>query len=140
MDNKHRAMLDYLAQYPGLDAFLHFNTVTDREGNVGIQTVSSNEWESQDITGHGMKRYDFAILYMAPQDAGTSGVNVDQMERAERFMRWIRDQEETQNYPDFEGCQVQSIETIENMPSLAGVNAAGNVAKYMFQCRVRYYE
>ena len=30
MDNKHQAMLDYLAKYPGLDAFLRFNSVTDK--------------------------------------------------------------------------------------------------------------
>lgn len=140
MDNKHQAMLAYLAQYPELNAFLHFNTVTDREGSVGMQTVSNDEWESQDITGHGVKRYDFAILYMAPQDSGTSGVNVDQMERAERFMKWLRAQEEARNYPAFEGCEVQSIDVLQDIPNLASVNAAGNVAKYMFQCRVRYYE
>lgn len=140
MGNKHRAMLDYLAQYPRLDAFLHFNTVTDRKGNVGMQTVSSDEWESQDITGHGVKRYDFAILYMASQDPGTSSVNVDQMALAEDFMKWLREQEKAQNYPAFEGCEVQSIDILQNMPNLAGVNAAGDVAKYMFQCRVHYYE
>lgn len=140
MDSKHKAMLDYLAKYPGLDAFLRFNSVTDKLGNVSVQTVSGEEWESQDITGHGIKRYDFAIVSMAPQDPSTNSVNVEQMQDAQNFMEWIKEQDEAGNFPDFEGCQVLSIENLQNMPNLAGVNAAGNVAKYMFQCRIRYYE
>lgn len=140
MDNKHQAMLDYLAKYPGLDAFLRFNSVTDKLGNVSVQTVSSNEWEKRYIGGHGIKRYDFAVVSMAPQDPGTSSVNAEQMQEAQKFMEWIDQQRKARNFPDFDGCKVLSIENLQNMPNLAGVNAAGNVAKYMFQCRVRYYE
>lgn len=140
MGSKHEAMLDYLKKYPGLNAFLRFNSVTDELGNVSVQTVYSDNWESRDITGHGVKRYDFAVLYMAPQDPGTSRVNVDQMERAQAFMEWLQEQDEAKNFPAFDGCDVQSIETLQNMPNLAALNKAGDVAKYMFQCRVRYYE
>ena len=140
MDNKHQAMLDYLAKYPGLDAFLRFNSVTDKLGNVSVQTVYSGEWEKRYIGGHGIKQYDFAIVSMAPQDPGTSSVNAEQMQEAQKFMEWIDEQRRARNFPDFEGCKVLSIENLQNMPNLAGVNAAGNVAKYMFQYRVRYYE
>lgn len=140
MDNKHQAMLDYLAKYPGLDAFLRFNSVTDKLGNVSVQTVSSSEWEKRYIGGHGIKRYDFAVVSMAPQDPGASSVNAEQMQEAQKFMEWIDQQRRARNFPDFEGCKVLSIENLQNMPNLAGVNSAGNVAKYMFQCRVRYYE
>lgn len=139
-ESKHQAMLDYLAQYPGLDAFLRFNSVTDSAGNVSVQTVSSNTWEKRQIRGHGIKCYDFAIESMAPQDSGTSHINVDQMQMAQDFMDWIDEQNRIRNFPDFAGRKVLSIENLQNMPNLAGVNAAGNVAKYMFQCRVRYYE
>lgn len=140
MDNKHQAMLDYLAKYPGLDAFLRFNSVPDELGNVSVQTVYSSEWEKRYIGCHGIKRYDFAVVSMAPQDPGTSSVNAEQMQEAQKFMEWIDEQRRARNFPYFEGCKVLSIENLQNMPNLAGVNAAGNVAKYMFQCRVRYYE
>ena len=139
MDNKHKAMLDYLSQYPGLDAFLRFNSVTDELGNVSVQTVYGDKWERQYIGGHGIKRYDFAVVTMNPQDPGTSRVNADQMEDVEGFMAWIEEQNKARNFPDFDGCKVLSIENLQNMPNLAGVNSAGNVAKYMMQCRVRYY-
>lgn len=140
MDSKHRAMLDYLAQYPKMDAFLRFNSVTDKLGNISVQTVSGSQWERRYVGGHGIKRYDFAVVSMAPQDPGTSAVNAEQMQLAQDFMDWIDQQKRERNFPEFEGCKVLSIENLQNMPNLAGVNAAGNVAKYMFQCRVRYYE
>lgn len=140
MDSKHEAMLDYLEKYPGLDAFLRFNSVTDELGNISVQTVYSNEWEKRYIGGHGIKRYDFAIVSMAPQDPGTSHANADRMQEAQNFMEWIDEQRKARNFPDFKGCRVLSIENLQNMPNLAGVNAAGNVAKYIIQCRVRYYE
>lgn len=136
--SKHEAMVEYLKQYPGLSFFLYFNTSMNTAGDISIQTVYSDEWEEQDITGHGTKRYDFAITFMALQDTGTSLNNVKKMEDAQAFMDWIREQDEQKNFPDFEGCEVYSIENLQNMPNLAAAN--NHVAKYMFQCRVRYYE
>lgn len=140
MDSKHKAMLDYLAQYPGMDAFLRFNSVTDKLGNVSVQTVSGSQWERRYVGGHGVKRYDFAVVSLAPQDPGTSLVNAEQMQLAQNFMDWIDQQRRARNFPVFAGCKVLSIENLQNMPNLAGVSAGGNAAKYMFQCRVRYYE
>lgn len=140
MDSKHEAMLAYLSKYPGWGAFLRFNSVTDELGNVSVQTAYSNQWEKRYIVGHGIKRYDFAIVSMAPQDPGTSHANADRMQEAQNFMEWIDEQQRARNFPDFEGCKVLSIENLQNMPNLAGVNTAGNVAKYIIQCRVRYYE
>lgn len=119
-DGKHRAMLKYLAQYPGLDAFLRFNSITDSAGNVSVQTVYSSTWEKRQIRNHGIKRYDFAIESTAPQDAGTSGVNVAQMQTAQDFMAWIDEQNLVRNFPKFAGCKVLSIENLQNMPSLTG--------------------
>lgn len=138
--SKHEAMVEYLKQYPGLRSFLHFNTITDKSGNVAVQTVYGEEWEKRQLRGHGIKRYDFALVSMVPQDPGTSNANVAQMENAQAFMEWVTEQNRLRNFPQFEGCKVLSIENLQNMPNPAGVNAAGNVAKLMCQCRVRYYE
>lgn len=138
--SKHRAMVEYLKQYQGLRSFLYFNTITDKAGNVSVQTVYSDEWEKRQLRGHGIKRYDFALVSMVPQDLGTSDSNVVQMEDVQTFMEWVKEQNRLRNFPKFEGCKVLSIENLQNMPNLAGVNAAGSAAKMMCQCRVRYYE
>lgn len=136
--SKHEAMVEYLKQYPGLRSFLYFNTASNTIGNISVQTVYSDEWEEQDITGHGTKRYDFAIVFMARQDQGTSYANVSKMDDVQAFMDWIQRQDQEKNFPDFGDCEVYSIENLQNMPNLAA--ASESVAKYMFQCRVRYYE
>lgn len=138
--SKDETMVEYLRQYPGLRSFLHFNTLSGQTGNACVQTVYGEGWEKRQLRGHGIKRYDFAVVSTVPQDPGTSGAHVEQMDGAQTFMDWIKEQNEARNFPDFEGCQVLSIENLQNMPDPAGVNASGSAAKLVYQCRVRYYE
>lgn len=77
---------------------------------------------------------------MLPQDEGTTQKNAEQAQTVQSFMDWIDEQNRARKFPFFEGCDVLSIENLQNMPNLAGVNEAGTVAKYMFQVRVRYYQ
>lgn len=140
MNNKNQAMLEFLSQYPAVQSFLFFNSASETLGNTSIQTVYSETWEKRYTRGHGMKQYDFAIVQMVPQDGGTNHNNAEQMQSVQDFMNWIEEQNKARNLPEFTGCQVLSIENLQNMPNLADVNKAGNIAKYMFQCRVRYYE
>lgn len=140
MDNKNLAMLEYLSAYPAIQSFLYFNSITNELGNTSVQTVYSEAWERRYMGGHGIKQYDFAIVYMAQQDPGTSFNNAEEMQGVQEFMDWIDAQNKARNFPKFEGTRVMSIENLQNMPNLAEVNEAGNVAKYMFQCRIRYYE
>ena len=77
---------------------------------------------------------------MGQQDsAGTSDINASQMFNVDKFMAWIDEQNFKRNFPAFEGAKVIRIENLQNQPNFAGVNEAGNVAKYMFQVRVKYY-
>lgn len=137
--NKNQAMLDYLAQFPGLQSYLFFNSVTDEIGNTSVQTVYSEEWEKQYVRGHGIKHYDFAVVQIREQDPGTSDNNARQIQDVQEFMDWIDAQDKARNFPDFgPGARVMRIANLQNMPNFAGTNEAGNMAKYMFQCRVTY--
>lgn len=139
-DNKNIAMMEYLRQYPGLQSFLYFNSMVDQIGNTAVQTVYGEQWEKKYIQGHGVKQWDFAIVTIAPADTGTSETNADETQAVQDFMDWIDAQEKAGNYPVFEGCKVISIENLQNMPNFAGIDNNEGTAKYMFQCRVRYYE
>ena len=75
-----------------------------------------------------------------PQDDGTNKNNAQAMYDVQKYMDWIDAQNKARNFPNFEGCKVLSIENLQNEPNFAGTNESGDVAKYMFQCRVRYYE
>ena len=87
----------------------------------------------------GIKVYEFAVVQMLPQDQGTSEVNAEQAQIVQDFMDWIDEQNRLRNFPKFQGCKVLSIENLQHMPNLAGVNEAGTVDLYMIKVRVRYY-
>lgn len=139
MADKNKEILAFLEQCPVVKSFLYFNSSTDKAGRVSVETVYSDVWEKRFIRDVGIKVYEFAVVQMLPQDQGTSLLNVEQTKTVQTFMDWIDEQNRRRNFPKFEGCRVLSIENLQNMPNLAGVNEAGTVAKYMFQVRVRYY-
>lgn len=140
MDNKNTAMLEYLRQYPGLQSFLFFNSMVDQIGNTSVQTVSGETWEKKYVRGHGIKQWDFAVVKIAQADTGTSDINADETQAVQDFMDWIDEQNKAGNFPDFSPGKVLSIQNLQNMPNFAGVDNNEGTAKYMFQCRVRYYE
>ena len=139
MDNKNTAMLEYLRQYPGLQSFLFFNSMVDQIGNTSVQTVSGETWEKKYVRGHGIKQWDFAVVKIAQADTGTSDINADETQAVQDFMDWIDEQNKAGNFPDFSPSKVLSIQNLQNMPNFAGVDNNEGTAKYMFQCRVRYY-
>lgn len=140
MDNKNTAMLEYLRQYPGLQSFLFFNSMVDQIGNTSVQTVSGETWEKKYVRGHGIKQWDFAVVKIAQADTGTSDINADETQAVQDFMDWIDAQNAVGNFPDFSPGKVLSIQNLQNMPNFAGIDNNEGTAKYMFQCRVRYYE
>lgn len=140
MDNKNTAMLDYLRQYPGLQSILYFNAMVDQAGNEALQTVYGEAWEKKYIYGHGIKQWDFAVVKIANASTGTVNTNVKETQAVQDFMDWIEEQNQEGNFPDFSPGKVLSIENLQNMPNFAGINNDEGTAKYMFQCRVRYYE
>lgn len=140
MDNKNTAMLEYLRQYPGLQSFLFFNSMVGQIGNTAVQTVSGETWEKKYVRGHGIKQWDFAVVKIAQADTGTSDINADETQAVQDFMDWIDEQNKTKNFPNFSPARVLSIQNLQNMPNFAGIDNNEGAAKYMFQCRVRYYE
>lgn len=134
-------MLEYLRQYPGLQSYpLYFNSIVERTGDIAVETVYGETWEKRYIGVHGIKNFDFAVVKVAPASTGTSDVNADEVQAVQDFMDWIKQQNKAGNLPQFEGCEMISIQNLQNMPNFAGINQDENTAKYMFQCRVRYYE
>ena len=71
-------------------------------------------------------------------DVPNNEENADAMYSVEQFMDWVKSQNAQQSFPVFEGCEVQRVEVLNNMPVVTGQD--DEVAKYMFQCRVTYLE
>lgn len=132
-------MWEYLAKYPELYQYLKFNTIDSVPGDVSFSSSYSDTWEKRYYRGHGIKRYDFAVILIKQFDIGTSKVNINEMFNVQHFMDWINEQNKIKNFPYFgENAEVLSIENLQNEPNLAGIDTDAAAAKYMFQCRVRY--
>ena len=68
-------------------------------------------------------------------------MNLEAMNFAQSFMDWLEVQNKNNNYPDFgSNCQIKFMENLQNMPNLAGVLPEANLARYMLQCRIVYFE
>ena len=139
MENYNNAIVDFIRQYPELESFPYFNTSTETVGNTSIVTSYGSAWEKKYLHGHGVKTYDFSLIYMGRQDSsGTTDNNAVEMFNADKFMAWVDEQNQKKNLPNFANAKVLSIENLQNQPNFAGVNEAGDVAKYMMQVRIRY--
>lgn len=137
MTNKHKVVLDYLSNYPDIKSFLYFNTSLEELNHTSVNTITSDYFEQKYLRG-GIKNYDFAITFIGQYDTGTSDININQIFDLEKIMLWIDEQNKNKNFPEFEDGEVISIENLQNEPSFSGINETGNLAKYMFQIRIKY--
>lgn len=137
MTNKHKVVLDYLSNYPDIKSFLYFNTNVEELNHTSVNTITSDYFEQKYLRG-GIKNYDFAVTFIGQYDTGTSDININQIFDLEKFMLWIDEQNKNKNFPEFEDGEVISIENLQNEPSFSGINETGNLAKYMFQIRIKY--
>ncbi len=138
-DNKHLAVWEWLMQNEDIKR-LYFNFSDTQNGNITIATSPANAALKKYVNGDKLKAYDFSLIQYKPLNTVdvNSEENAEIMFDAEQLMDWIDEQERRKNYPYFRGCAVQKVESLPNMPSIAGMN--DQIAKYLFSCRITYLE
>lgn len=140
---KHDAMKAYFE--PKVEELakdlLGFNYSSASSGSISLITNYSDKVRKRYLRFGAEKEYGFTIILV--KDYSTSGddLNLEAMNFAQAFMDWIDEKNGKKEYPDFgERCQIKRIENLQNMPNLSGVNIDNNLAQYMIQCRVIYFE
>ena len=90
--------------------------------------------------GWALKEYDFGVVQYKPINTNVpnNSDNAAEMFDVDLLMDWIKEQNKQRNFPQFEGCTVQRVEVLNNMPVVTGQD--DEVARYMAQCRVTYLE
>ena len=138
-NNRNQALQEWLQESP-YTTNLYFNFAPAEPGVTGVAPVAGESVLKRYLGGYSLKIYDFGVIQYFPvnMDVPNGTDNVETMFSVEQFMDWVKDQNTQQNFPDFEGCDVQRVEVLNNMPVVAGQD--DEVAKYMFQCRVTYIE
>lgn len=140
MTNKHQAVWDWMYQCPAISD-LYFNSGVARNGDTILATSAAEKAKKVYVGGSSLRQYDFTVVQFKTvnADVPNNPENVQVMVDVEQVMNWILAQNEQRNFPAFpENCTIQRIETLANMPTVAGQDATG--AKFMFSARIVYLQ
>lgn len=119
--------------------YLEFNYSDDYSG-ISLVTNYSDKLLKKYLWG-SEKEYGFSIIIVQPYSTDTDDLNLTAMNFAQAFMDWLEEQNKKRNYPEFpNSCRIKKMETLQNMPNLAGVNVKEGMARYMVQCQIVYFE
>lgn len=138
---KTRAVVEWLKTYDGFNGYLRLNATELQPGNNSVNTVYNDKEVSQFIDGTRLRQYTFAIVMVCHWSDGIDGVNIEAEEWGESWLDWVDSQFDEGNVPDFgPNAQIRSVESLQNIPSLAASYQEEQLARYMFQARVTYWE
>lgn len=137
--SKHKIIQDWVQAF--LDSnYLYFESA---DAYPGIRTIVPQYGEYvnyTDICGFKYKSYTFIFIGFEQIDNGTSDVNITNMEVMDAFTKWLEEQKENENFPDFgPKCSEYDIIPLQNMANLATIQDNG-LAKYMLGVRIDYKE
>lgn len=140
--DKHHAMVEFFRpKIEELSVEMNFNFSGETTDSVAFVTDYSDQVKKRYIRCGAVKEYGFTIIVTKSYSPYGDDVNLEAMTFAQSLMDWVEEKNRKKQYPEFpENCRVQKIEVMQNMPNLAGVNMEQLTARYMFQCRVTYYE
>ena len=140
---KHDAIKAYFEPKVGELAgdMLNFNFSPESEDSISLITNYSDKFRKKYVRVGAEKEYGFTIVIVKEYSSDADDLNLEAMNFAQAFMDWVDDQNKKKNYPEFpDNCQIKEMETLQNMPNLAGINAEEGLARYMVQCRLIYFE
>lgn len=118
---------------------LNFNFSPDSADEFSLITNYADKEIKKYVNGDSQKAYGFTIIIVKQYSTGGDDLNLECMNFVQEFMDWMDEQNRERNFPDFgEGCEVEKMEVLQNMPNLAGINAEEGLARYMVQARILY--
>lgn len=120
---------------------LHFNYSPESADSFGLITNYAEKEVKRFISGKTRKAYGFTVEVVKEYSTSSDDLNLECMNFVQGFMDWLEEQNKRKNYPDFgTGCEIETIELLQNMPNFAGINAQAGLARYMVQGRILYFD
>lgn len=137
--NVYKVINDWLKQYEPIGSWLYFNSTPVELGVTSMNTLPSSQTKKY-VDGSKKVILLFTINMIKEFDEGTSDVNMDVLDEVCQFAEWIKEQNESLNYPVFgDKMKVQKVEVISTVPSLA-VNKVALLAQYSFNAQLEYLD
>lgn len=140
---KHDVMKEYFEPVVNelAGSVLNFNFSPDSADGIGFLTNYSEKVLKRYVRVGAEKAYGFSILVTKDYSTAQDDLNLEAMNFVQGIMDWVDERNRKKEFPDFgQKCTVKRIENLQNMPNLAEVNPEEGYARYMFQCRVVYFE
>lgn len=151
MDDKNKAILDFISTYSGISTspiFVNFITAT----NDNVQFITDDNDTALNrpfIDGSVMKRYTFSLVItksitdLAIAKDILTNENIDDLADIQAFMDWINEQGDNHNYPNFgDKCIIEEMHTTSENPSIDGINTEVSpaLALYSMEIRIDYID
>lgn len=140
---KHEAMKAYFEPivYRLAGTVLNFNFSPDSPEGIGFLTNYSDKVLKRYVRVGSEKAYGFSILVTKEYSTNCDDLNLQAMNFVQGIMDWLDEQAKMKCFPDFgRRCEIKKIENLQNMPNLSEINPEEGIARYVFQCRVVYFE
>lgn len=140
---KHDAMKAYFEPVVTelANTVLNYNFSPESVDAIGFLTNYSDKVLKRYIRAGADKAYGFTVLVTKEYSTNCDDLNLEAMNFVQKIMDWVDGQNRKKDFPDLGSrCTVKKIENLQNMPNLAETNPEEGYARYMFQCRVIYYE
>ena len=149
---KNNAVIEYLMNCPTIANNPLFFNFAQKENNnqLFVRYADNTEIIKEYIDGSKEQIYTFTmVVYKSvaynPTVEGYSDENLDEYIDVIKIAEWIEQQNDNNIFPDFgEGCYIDSIETLTNVPIVNTNRTEGEMqpalAQYSLGVRIRYLD
>lgn len=146
---KHQAMLKFLQTCPSIrdnPLFFNFGKVENNahQANMRSDDVSLHR---PYIDGTELRRYTFNLdtfksVAYNPIITGLPDENMEDFEDVQSLLDWINEQGELKNYPAFEKCIIDKMQSLSTKPVLVGVDTTLSppTAVYRISIQIDYLD
>ena len=159
--DKNQAIIDFLLTCPTVSSNpLFFNFINAKDKSKQIIPIATDTGTNETyIDGSVLRHYTFTIMdYCSisynpvPKNTTPPGTttptdyvseNVADLKMVQDIVDWIKDQADSENYPDFgDDCEIDKMSTTTDIPNLNGVNTQVTpvLAKYSITIQIDYLD
>lgn len=147
--SKTKAITDWLMQCPELSALWNISAEASDGANILIPSGTSERrsisdkldvlgWYEADIRPLPSVYEEFQVNCYKGFAENNNDYNVMNFEDVENAIEWVQKQDEAQNFPQFDGKQIVSVDVFPFQPQIRGVSVDSNLVCYYFTLRIRY--
>ena len=136
--NKYELIADWLKEYTPLNKYVYFNVTPFESDNVSLNSVSGEAYLDEFIDGTHRIELLFSVNYILDYDELKSDLNLRMNEEFISLNKWVRQQDEEGNYPEF-NCLIEKVEPLTTTPTVTR-DTTHNLAKYQGEFKITFIE